>query len=138
MNLKQILFFLFITCFGFSQQTEYVDFKTAKADIVFGDLTQKEVSGIISYEFKILKDVDSVFIDAINFNEIRYKLDGQFEDSLYNGNQLIVKHPFKANSKLDLKKRCILLIGIMKKEINKSGHKDKVSTLVTGCRVLMI
>tara|TARA_R110002050_G_scaffold24083_3_gene64350 strand:+ start:133027 stop:134982 length:1956 start_codon:yes stop_codon:yes gene_type:complete len=98
MNLKQILFFLFITCFGFSQQTEYVDFKTAKADIVFGDLTQKEVSGIISYEFKILKDVDSVFIDAINFNEIRYKLDGQFEDSLYNGNQLIVKHPFKANS----------------------------------------
>ncbi|WNH12138.1 M1 family metallopeptidase [Thalassobellus suaedae] len=99
MKFKQTLFFLFVTFLGFSQQTEYVDFKTAKADIVFGDLTQKEVSGIISYEFEVLKDVDSVFVDANNFDEIRYRLDGQFEDSLYNGKQLIIKHPFIANSK---------------------------------------
>ncbi|MFI1771380.1 M1 family metallopeptidase [Thalassobellus citreus] len=99
MKFKQTLFFLFITCLGFSQQTEYVDFKTAKADVSFGDLIQKEVSGIISYEFEILKDVDSVFIDAKNFVEIEYKLDAQFEGSLYNGKQLIIKHPFKANSK---------------------------------------
>ncbi len=99
MKFKQTLFFLLITCFGFSQQTEYVDFKTAKAEIVFGDLTKKEVSGIISYEFEILKDVDSVFIDANNYDKIRYRLDEQFEDSLYNGKQLVIKHFFKAGSK---------------------------------------
>ncbi|WOD43786.1 M1 family metallopeptidase [Hwangdonia lutea] len=94
-----LLFLFFIGFFGFSQQTEYVDFKTAKAEITFGDLTKKEVEGLVTYEFEILKDVDSIFIDARNFKEIKYILDRQFEDSLYNGNQLIVKHPFKANTK---------------------------------------
>lgn len=94
-----LLFLFFVGSFGFSQQMDYVDFKTAKAEIDFGDLQQKEVEGLVTYEFEILKDVDSIFIDARNFREIKYILDHQFEDSLYNGNQLIVKHPFKANTK---------------------------------------
>ena len=94
--------FLFILCFtvGFlqAQQTEYVDFKTAKVDIIFGDVQQKEVSGIISYEFEILKDIDSIFIDANNFEVIEYHLDEGIKGKYYNGKQLIIKHPFKANS----------------------------------------
>ncbi len=98
MKLKQTLFFLFIASFAFSQQTNYVDFKTAKANIVFGDLSSKEVYGTILYEFEILKKTDSVFIDANGFQNIHYMLDGTYSDSLYNGKQLIVKYPFKANT----------------------------------------
>ena len=59
-----LVLFLFTASLGFSQQAEYVDFKTAKAHIVFGDLSKKEVTGTITYEFEILKAVDSIFIDA--------------------------------------------------------------------------
>jgi aminopeptidase N len=104
MKFKQTLFFLFVTSFMFSQQTDYVDFKTAKANIFFGDLLKKEVKGTISYEFEILENTDSVFIDAKGFQSIKYILDDTFSDSLYNGNQLIIKHSFKANTshKIDI------------------------------------
>ncbi len=97
--MKCFLAFFFLTLFSFSQQTDYVDFKTAKANIVFRDLVNNEVGGLITYEFEILKDVDSIFIDAKGFDKIKYTLDEQLEDSLYNGNQLIIKYSFKANSK---------------------------------------
>src|SRR5690606_28807284 len=95
-----ICFFLvFFSCYVFSQQVDYVDFKTAKADIKFGDLTKNDVTGVISYEFEILKNTDSIYIDANSFQNIKYVLDGQFSDSLYNGKQLIVKYDFKENSR---------------------------------------
>ncbi len=94
-----VLFLFFIGFFGFSQQAEYVDFKSAKAEIVFGDLKKKELRGRVTYEFEILKNIDSIFIDAKDFDNIKYQLDERFEDSLYNGKQLIIKHPFKANGK---------------------------------------
>ncbi|WP_034045247.1 M1 family metallopeptidase [Wocania ichthyoenteri] len=97
--MKYFSVFFFLTLISFSQQTDYVDFKTAKAEIGFWDLKNKELKGLVTYEFEILKDVDSVFIDAKDFDSIKYKLNEQFEDSLYNGKQLIIKHPFKANSK---------------------------------------
>lgn len=94
-----LLVFIFIWNFSFGQQTEYVDFTTAKADISFGDLSKKEIKGKVVYQFEILKDIDSVFIDARSFQDISYILNTQFSGSLYNGNQLIVKHPFKENTK---------------------------------------
>ena len=101
---RLFVFLCFTVGFLQAQQTEYVDFKRAKADIGFGDLSKKEVSGIVSYEFKILKDVDSVFIDANNFEEIKYIIDDKINGKQYNGNQLIIKHPFKANTdhKIDI------------------------------------
>jgi aminopeptidase N len=94
-----LLLLLFFTNCLFSQQTEHVDFKTAKAHISFGNLVHKEVIGTAVYEFEILKDVDSVYLDANNFKSIDYVLDGQIADSIYNGRQIIVKHSFKANTK---------------------------------------
>ncbi|ALJ03833.1 aminopeptidase [Pseudalgibacter alginicilyticus] len=96
--MKYFLLFFVFSFFSFSQQSEYVDFKTAKADIAFGDLTKKEVFGTVLYEFEILKDTDSIFLDAENFKSINYVLDAKFSGSLYNGNQLIVKYSFKANT----------------------------------------
>ncbi|GAA3640460.1 M1 family metallopeptidase [Flavivirga jejuensis] len=98
MKLRLIIFFLLVVSIATSQQTEYVDFKTAKVAIAFGDLLKKEVIGTVLYEFEILKDTDSIYIDAKGFDKIEHILDGQFIDSLYNGKQLIIKYPFKANS----------------------------------------
>lgn len=95
MKLILNFFILFFCSLLQAQQTDYVDFKTAKADIVFGDLLKKEVSGVVSYEFDILKDIDSVYIDAINFTEMKYVLDGKHTGNLYDGKHLIIKHPFK-------------------------------------------
>jgi len=102
---KYIPMLLLFFCFAVSgQQIEYVDFQKAKAEIVFGDLNKSEVAGIISYRFEILKDIDSIFLDAKNFLFVDGILDGQLYDVEYNSNQLIVKYPFKANNshKLDI------------------------------------
>lgn len=99
MKLKHLLIGFLTACYGYAQQTEYVDFKAAKVDVVFKDFKSKIVQGGVKYNFEILKDVDSIFIDARNFNNIKYLLDGKKEDSLYFDNKLVVKYPFKAGSK---------------------------------------
>ena len=101
----KLLFCLLFAFFSVHpQQTEYVDFKKAKADVVFGDLTKKEVTGIVSYEFEILKDIDSVFVNANNFEEIEFILNDELVGKRYNGKYLIIKYPFKSKSthKVDL------------------------------------
>lgn len=99
-----LVFFLFFTFCLKAQQTDFVDFKAAKATIFFDDLIKNEIAGMVSYEFKILKDTDSIFVDAKGFQNIKYVLNGIISDSLYTGTQIIVKHPFKANTthKLDI------------------------------------
>ncbi len=99
MKIKLVFILLFATLFSFSQQTDYVDFKKAEVRVDLRNLFEKRISGKVTYEFEILNDVDSIFIDAKNFESIQYTLDNKIADSLYNGKQLIVKYPFKASSK---------------------------------------
>lgn len=80
-----------------AQQTDVVDFKKAKVEVGFNP-DQEKVIGSAKYEFEILKDIDSVYLDAIAFQNIIYVLDEKFADSLYNGKQAIIKYPFKANT----------------------------------------
>ncbi|GAB5563873.1 MAG: M1 family metallopeptidase [Winogradskyella sp.] len=54
---------LFLSCICFAQQTDYVDFKSVEADIKIRYFDDK-VSGFIKVEFDIIKDIDSIFIDA--------------------------------------------------------------------------
>ncbi len=81
--LFSIFFFLF-NVLGFSQQTEYVDFKTAKSNIVIKP-REKLVKGSMTFEFEILNDVDSVFIDArrMSFSDIRLNGLGTHADVAY-------------------------------------------------------
>lgn len=58
-----LLLFFFGICSA--QQTDYVDFKKISANIVLKP-SIKEVGLSVKYEFEILKDVDSVFLDAKN------------------------------------------------------------------------
>ncbi|MCB4797559.1 M1 family metallopeptidase [Neotamlana laminarinivorans] len=99
--MKNVLYFVFgcFCWFGFSQQTDYVDFKSCRASIAFGNLQNKEVKGKAIYELKILKDTDSIFLDAQNFSEIKYILNDAIEGHLYDGKHLIVKHKFKAKTR---------------------------------------
>ncbi len=97
MELRLVILLVLVTFTSFSQQIDVVDFKTAKADIFFGDLSKKDVSGTVTYTFKVLKDTDSVYIDARSFEHIEYILDGEYTGNLYNDKHLIIKHPFKAN-----------------------------------------
>ncbi|MEW4924711.1 M1 family metallopeptidase [Algibacter sp. 2305UL17-15] len=98
MKFSQVLFFLFISFLGFSQQTKYVDFKTAKVEIGFSDKGEIGVGGFISYEFDILKDIDSIFIDAKGFDLIYCSLDKEEQDSIYDGKKFTIKHSFKAKN----------------------------------------
>ena len=94
--------FLFILCFTVAfleaQQTEYVNFKTAKADILISDLSNKEVLGTMSYMFEILKSTDSIFIDAINMTFRSVSLDNKTIPYSNDGKKLWLKYSFNKDS----------------------------------------
>ncbi|WP_445957934.1 M1 family metallopeptidase [Yeosuana sp.] len=98
MNRLLLILLLFFISKTYAQQTKYVDFKTAQADISFGDLKQQEVIGTVIYEFDILKKTDSIYLDAIDFTDVSYVLDGTITGDLYDGKHLIIKQLFKRKS----------------------------------------
>ncbi|TXE07873.1 M1 family metallopeptidase [Gelidibacter salicanalis] len=62
-----------ITVQAFAQQTEVVDFQSLKADLEF--LNLGALSGDVSVKFAVLKDSDSVYLDAVGmtFNRLKIK-----------------------------------------------------------------
>lgn len=87
------LFFL-ITTFAFSQQTQFVDFKSVHGQIKLNPI-EKSVSGIVSYKFEILKPIDTIRIDAINMEFSKVKLNNKPIKIDTNGKQLLLIYPFK-------------------------------------------
>ena len=67
--MKYIFFFLivFLCLNSQAQQTEYVDFKTAKVDVLINP-EEKYISGKVVYKFDVLKPIDSIFIDSRNLS----------------------------------------------------------------------
>jgi len=74
-----------ISVFAFSQQLEHVDFKHAKAELRF-DVDSSKVFGKVEYDFKVLKSVDSLYLDAINMN---------FEEVFLNDKKAVIKNDNK-------------------------------------------
>ena len=61
--------------FSIAQQTQFVDFKTGKADLsIYPD--QGDVIGKVTYTFDVLKPIDSIFIDAQNIDFYEISLNG--------------------------------------------------------------
>jgi len=82
-----IVVFLFFSLFGVAQHQDKVDF--IHAEVTIGMIPQeKKVRGFVVYDFEVLADVDSIFLDAKNmeFNEIL--LDGK--PSKFNNTKSIV------------------------------------------------
>jgi aminopeptidase N len=111
MKLVVNFFIILFCCLIQAQQADYVDFKRAKADIIFSDLREKEVSGTVTYEFEILKDTDSIYLDAQNlkFSNLRLVKLGIHADTEYlklkftnNSKQLMLYNHFKSNEIYEL------------------------------------
>lgn len=66
--------FLFICFTGFSQQTDVVDFLNIEASIG-PDIVEKKIEGRFLATFEVLKETDSIFMDAVNIqiNEVETK-----------------------------------------------------------------
>jgi len=109
--MKRIFLFLcFCVNFLVAQQTEYVDLKTAKAKISINPI-EKQVEGRIQYQFEILKDIDSIYLDAQNIalsslqlSEVRPHIHTEYFEIQYlnNSKQIIVYNNFKKEQNFEL------------------------------------
>ncbi|WP_111684126.1 M1 family metallopeptidase [Winogradskyella tangerina] len=95
-------------CIAHGQQTEYVDFERIEAVIKIQPDSSK-VEGLVEIEFNILKDVDSIFIDAKNMN---FKFEVFDHDSIsysYDGQKLWLLSRFRAgkNHRVSFRYNCI-------------------------------
>nr|WP_262917169.1 M1 family metallopeptidase [Subsaxibacter sp. CAU 1640] len=93
MNKFLLIFFLFFVSNMSAQQTDYVDFKKINAFVSF-DSKGKRLAMKVRYEFDIIKDIDSVYIDARNtyhyeFKESNFKIYSKNLD----GNKIVFYTP---------------------------------------------
>ena len=86
--------FLLISTFTFAQQTEFVDFKSVLGKITIDPIT-KTVSGNVTYDFQVLKSIDTLKIDAQNMTFSDLKLNGKVVDYRNTKQQLQLLFPFK-------------------------------------------
>jgi aminopeptidase N len=90
--------FLFFTSFIFAQQTQSVDFKTANGQL-FVNSKDKTIAGTITYNFNVLRPIDTIKIDAQNMQFTNVKLNDKPISFVTNGKQLLLIHPFKKGKK---------------------------------------
>lgn len=78
--MKSLLSVFTIFIFGFvsAQQIDIVDFERIRAALSFEN--ENKVSGSVFVNFKILKDVDSIYLDALNMDFKSLKLSGLNND----------------------------------------------------------
>ncbi|WP_452223087.1 M1 family metallopeptidase [Lacinutrix chionoecetis] len=96
----RFLFFVIsaIMCFSSgAQQTEYVDFKTTQSKlIIIPDSSM--VFGNVKYSFKILRSVDSIYLDAVNMKFSDVQLNGEKVASKNDFKKIWFKYNFKENN----------------------------------------
>jgi aminopeptidase N len=87
-------FLLFFSAFTFAQQTQFVDFKSVSGHLTVNP-KEKSVSGLISYDFEVLKPIDTIKIDAQNMTFSNLKMNGNEIQFLNTAKQLQLIFPFK-------------------------------------------
>ena len=91
------ILFLLLSLVLTAQQTDIVDFKKAQVALRF-DVSEKQVFGYVTYSLEILKDTDSIYLDAKGFDRIEYGLGANEKKEDYNNRYVTIKHDFKAGS----------------------------------------
>ncbi|WP_413998435.1 M1 family metallopeptidase [Flavobacterium sp. W1B] len=92
--------FIFIPCFIFAQQTQFVDFKSVSAKLNI-DTNERSVSGSVNYDFEVLKPIDTIKIDAQNMTFSDLRINGKEIIYLNTGKQLQLVFTFqKGKNKL--------------------------------------
>lgn len=101
--IKYIIIVFGVHFYGHSMQNQqkYIDYQTLKAQ-VSPNFKNKSISGNVSYTFTILKDVDSVFIDAINMEFKNVKLDNDSVIYKVNKDKIWILNAFKAGHQYKL------------------------------------
>lgn len=79
---------------SFGQHQDKVDFVHAEAT-VRPDPIQKRISGKVTYRFDVLKEVDSIFLDAKNMKFSSVKLNNKKVKTFNDGKTICVKKRFK-------------------------------------------
>lgn len=89
-----LLFFTFFSCLVTAQQTDVVDFKMINSRLTIIP-EQGKVTGFNTVTFEILKDTDSIYLDAVDMAFSEVSLD--FKEVTYKNqdNKFWVKYPFK-------------------------------------------
>jgi len=89
--------FLFLSSICLAQQTRYVDFKTARGDIR-PDYVNRTVSGSATYDFDVLKKIDTIRLDAHNMTFSDVKINGKPVKFATSGTQLKLFSGYKKGS----------------------------------------
>ncbi len=86
--------FLLISAITFAQQTKTVDFKSVGGQITINSKA-KSVSGAVSYWFNVLKETDTIKIDAQNMDFSDVELNQKKIQFATNGKQILLISHFK-------------------------------------------
>ena len=108
MRLICTVFIFVITHVLVAQRQDKVDFKQAKVLIELQPKT-KSIIGKVDYSFTILKDVDSVFLDAKRMDITSVDLNGQSFGYGYNNEQVVITNAFKSGEehRVSIRYSCI-------------------------------
>lgn len=91
-----LLIFLSFTFLAFSQHQDKVDF--IHADVYVKPIPlEKKIIGTVAYKFKVLSDVDSVFLDANNMKFGYVSLDDKIAKYDHTDEIIVFRQKFKAN-----------------------------------------
>ena len=98
MRIILAIFFGCCTVICVGQHQEKVDFIHAQVTINLNPI-EKKVTGNVAYNFKVKKQVDSIFLDAKNMELASVTLGGKKIKYAYDNNRLIIKKRFKASTR---------------------------------------
>ncbi|WP_286969367.1 M1 family metallopeptidase [Flavobacterium sp. UBA4854] len=90
--MKYIL--LLFTSFLFAQQTQFVDFKSVSGQLSLNS-KEKTVSGAVDFQFEVLKDCDTISLDAKNMEFSNVKINEKEIIFINTTKQLKLVFPFK-------------------------------------------
>ncbi|MGE8343930.1 MAG: M1 family aminopeptidase [Flavobacterium sp.] len=86
--------FLLFTGFLFAQQTQYADFKSVSGQLSLNS-KEKTVSGAVDFQFEVLKDCDTISLDAKNMEFSNVKINEKEIIFINTTKQLKLVFPFK-------------------------------------------
>lgn len=88
-----LIFFLFIQLLS-AQVQDKVDFIRAEV-LIEPTPSESRINGSVAYQYNVINDVDSIYLDAVNLDFSAVYLDGNKADYEYNGRKLVIKKKMK-------------------------------------------
>ena len=117
--------FLFITSFIFAQQTKYVDFKSVSGQLSLNS-KEKTISGVVDFQFEVLKNCDTILLDAKNMD---------FSNVKINDKEVVIQNN---NKQLKLISHFEIYLGKKVQQSTMTSKELNVSSLSPGVYIIKI